>query len=65
MQYTFAEKEVQPASASGEGGGDDVFDPTDKALADLAQEIEEYLSENYPVKEVDAFADSDSLLGTS
>jgi phage gp36-like protein len=65
MQFTFNEKEVQPSSESGEGGDSDEFDPTDKALADLEQEIKEYLSERYPVKDVEAFADSDELLGVN
>jgi len=66
MQYTFTEKEVQPASESGEGGGSDETDPTEEALAALGHEIQECLSdlsENYIVGEVEAFADSDSLLG--
>ena len=60
MQYTFTEKNVQPS----EEGGEDNIDPTDKALAELEQEITEYLSYNYVVSEVRAYADFDSLLGT-
>ena len=59
MQFTFTEKEVQPSE---EGGENDV-DPTDEALAELEQEIKEYLSEQYSVSGFEIFADFDSLLG--
>ena len=60
MQFTFTDKDVQ----SSEEGGEDNIDPTDKALAELEQEITEFLSYNYVVSEVRAYADFDSLLGT-
>ena len=59
MQHTFTAKEVQPAE---EGGEADV-DPTDAALAELEDEIQEYLFQQYPVEAVEAWADFDGLLG--
>ena len=59
MQYTFTSSEVQPAE---EGGCNDV-DPSDEALAALAKEIEEYLSINYPINDIEVFSDFDDLLG--
>jgi hypothetical protein len=60
IQFTFTEKDVELS----EEGGEDNIDPTDKALAELEQEITEYLSNNYVVSGVNAYADFDSLLGT-
>jgi hypothetical protein len=50
MQYTFTSDEVQP-----DPGGDETdFEPKDEALEALERELEGYLSENYPVTDVDA-----------
>jgi hypothetical protein len=62
MQFTFTEKEVQSAEA--EGGGPNDLEPTERALSKLEQEVEEYLSMDYAVDTIEAFADCDSLLGT-
>jgi len=59
MEFTFRESEVQPA----EEGGENDIDPTDEALADLESELKEYLSQEYPIEKIEAFADFDSLLG--
>lgn len=59
MQFTFTSSDVQPA----EEGGENDFDPKDEALAALVKEVEEYLAQEYPVNNVEAFADFDSLLG--
>jgi hypothetical protein len=59
MQYTFTRAEVQ----RDEDGGPRDFEPTDKALTDLQNEIREYIGGNYPVDEVEVYADSDDLLG--
>jgi hypothetical protein len=59
MQYTFSADEVQR-----DPGGDETdFEPKDEALEALERELEGYLSENYPVADVDASADSNSFLG--
>jgi hypothetical protein len=59
MQYTFTADEVQEDP---DGDAADL-EPKDEALRVLERELAEYLSENYPVSEVDASADSDSFLG--
>jgi hypothetical protein len=59
MQFTFTASEVQPAKE----GGESDFDPSDEAIAALEKEIEEYLSQQYPVTNVEAFTDFNSLLG--
>jgi hypothetical protein len=61
MQFTFPASDVEPAS---EGGKND-FDPTDEALSALEKEVKEYLSENYTIGDIEAFADFDSLLGVT
>jgi hypothetical protein len=61
VQFTFTEKEIEQSE---EGWENDV-DPTEKALANLEQEITECLSKEYYVSEVEAFADFESLLGIS
>jgi rRNA maturation endonuclease Nob1 len=61
MQFTFTESEVQAA----EEGGKEDLDPTDEALAKLAEELKETLSQDYWVQNVEVFADFESLLGTS
>lgn len=58
MQFTFGEKEVQPA----EEGGENDFEPTEKALADLEKELNEYLSQNYIIDKLESVTDFDSLL---
>ncbi len=61
MEYTFAEDEVErdlnvrPEDA----------DPTDAALLALASELEEHLSQLYPVISIAASADSASLIAVS
>ena len=59
MQFTFTEKEVEQA----EEGSEKDLDPTEKALSKLETELMEYLSLAYHVKQVEAFADFESLLG--
>lgn len=59
MQFTFTEKEVQPDP----DGGKKDFEPTDKALRALEEELAECLGQNYVVTDVEVDADSDSLLG--
>jgi len=61
MQHTFREDEVE--QAFGDGGDKDDFEPTTEALQQLEGELDEYLSQNYVVKDVDAYAEFDSLLG--
>jgi hypothetical protein len=58
MQYTFTEDEVERDVET-----DDGYEPTDKALSELEDEIKDYLSQNYAVMRVEAYADSDLLLG--
>lgn len=58
MQYTFNEDEVHR-----DPGGDKTdFEPNDEALEALDRELEEYLSENYVVSDVDSSADSQSFI---
>ena len=58
MQYTFNEDEVQR-----DPGGDETdFEPKDEALEALEREMEQHLSGIYSVSDVDASADSNSLL---
>lgn len=59
MQHTFDESEVQPA----EEGDEDDLDPTDEALAALAEEIKEHLEKQYMISNIEACADFDTLLG--
>ena len=59
MQYTFTEKEVQ----ADPGGNEKDFEPTDEALRALEQDLADHLGQNYTVTDVQADADSDSLLG--
>ena len=53
MQYTFREDEVEHA----EEGDERDLDPTGEAIANLEEELTEYLGQNYAVEKVDAFAD--------
>ena len=59
IQFTFQVSGVQQAEEGGEGE----FDPTDEALGQLKNELSEYLSQQYSIQHLEAFADSDSLLG--
>lgn len=59
MQYTFAEDEV----ARDPGGDETDFEPKDEALEALELELNELLSSNYPVSDVDASADSNGFIG--
>jgi hypothetical protein len=61
MQGTFSGKEVHPAK---EGGEDDV-EPTEKALAALADRVKECLSQDFVIDDIDAWADYDQLLAIS
>lgn len=61
MSFTFNESQLQPA----EEGGENDLDPTDDALVELQNELHEYLAKSYPVENVLAFADFDSLIGIS
>jgi hypothetical protein len=58
MQYTFSEDEVVRDLS---GDGDDA-EPTDEALSNLEAELEDHLFQMYPITEVDASADSNSLI---
>ena len=60
MQHAFDESDIEPDP----GGNETDVEPTDLALLALARELDELLSTRYVVSDVDAFADSDSLLGT-
>jgi hypothetical protein len=59
VQYTFNESSVEPDP---EGRDGDV-QPTEAALQILEAELLAVLHNNYAVDEVQAFADSDQLLG--
>ena len=59
MQFTFSESEVQPDS---EGSESDV-EPSELALEKLEAELNDFLSQHYGVTKVEAYADSDALLG--
>lgn len=59
MQFTFPEQGVEQDADGNDG---DVM-PTDEALERLRLELQEYFGEYAPVADVEAFADSDSLLG--
>ena len=59
IQYTFTGAEVQRDW----GGAPSDFEPTEKALADLQNEMEEYVGGNYSVDELEVDAESDDLLG--
>jgi hypothetical protein len=58
---SFRTKFTIPISAP--GGDETDFEPRDEALQALERELDQYSSENYPVTDVDASADSDSFLG--
>lgn len=58
-QFTFSEKDVQPA----DGGGENDFDPSDQALAGLEKELEDHLKQHFYVDKIEAWADFDNLLG--
>ena len=59
IQYAFTGTEVQRDW----GGAPGDFEPTEKALANLQNEMQEYVGGNYPVNELEVDADSDDLLG--
>jgi hypothetical protein len=60
MQFTFSESEVEQSDEGAEGN----MSPTDAALEALCHEIEEHLDEHFgAVKNVEAWADFDDLLG--
>ena len=59
MQMTFTEKEVHLDS----GGDERDFEPTEDALRALERELAGVLGQNYAVSDMEADADSDSLLG--
>ena len=61
MQFTFSEKEVQ----SSEEEDKNVFDPSDEALTHLEKELKEFLSQKYPVDEIEAWVDFDGFLGAN
>jgi hypothetical protein len=61
VQFTFSERAIK---ATEEGTEGDV-DPTQEALDGLATELQEYLSQNYSVSDVQAHADFDDLLGVN
>ena len=58
MQYTFTEDEVERDVETDNG-----YEPTEKAFSELEDELKEYLSQNYPIMSIEAYADSDDLLG--
>jgi len=59
VQYTFGETEIQPDA----GGSEADVEPTDDALEAFRREVESHLARDYAVDNVEAFTDSDSLLG--
>lgn len=59
MQFTFNEKEIVHA----EDGDENSVDPSERALSKLEREVAKYLSQQYPVEKVEAFAEFDNLLG--
>lgn len=61
VQFTFSEREIKSAEEGTEGD----VDPTQEALDELAAELQEYLSQNYAVSDVQAHADFDDLLGVN
>jgi hypothetical protein len=61
MQFTFRQHEVQAA----EEGGENDLDPTGDAIADLEEELKDYLSQQYLISGLEADTDFDDLLGSS
>lgn len=61
VQFTFSEREVKAAEEGTEGD----VDPTQEALDGLAAELQECLSQNFSVTDVQAHADFDDLLGVN
>lgn len=59
MQHTFSQHEVQQA----EEGRQNDFEPKDEVIAELEHELKEFLSKQYPIDNIEAFVDFDSLLG--
>jgi hypothetical protein len=59
LQYSFTESEVE----NDPGGAETDFNPTDKALKTLEKDLRETLGQNYAVSNLEAYAESDSLLG--
>lgn len=58
MQYTFQDHEVGPDP----DGGDDDVKPTGAALGELEERLKEYLQQDFAASEVEAFANSESLI---
>ncbi len=61
VQFSFTESEVEPDP----GGAKGDFNPTDKALRALKEELRDTLGYNYAVSEVEAYAESNELLGVT
>lgn len=59
MQHTFTEPEVQ----SSEDGRTGDVEPTQEALSQLESELSNHMQNNFAIAEIQAFADSDALLG--
>ncbi|KQC08074.1 MAG: hypothetical protein APR62_05430 [Smithella sp. SDB] len=59
LQYTFTDKEVELDMEGSEGD----VEPTHDALVSLEKELDEYLSNNYVVSDVQADCESRSLIG--
>ncbi len=59
LQHTFHESEVQPAAE----GDEHDREPTERSLSKLKSELEEYLSNNYTISDLDVSADFESFLG--
>jgi hypothetical protein len=61
LECSFTEDEVEPEP----GGTDEDFNPTDEAILTLEKELREALGANYHVTSLEAFAESDELIGIS
>lgn len=59
LQFTFSQDEVVAAEEGKEGD----LDPTQAALDGLASDLQECLTENFAVTDVQVHADFDDLLG--
>jgi hypothetical protein len=61
MQYTFTESEVEQSDEGDEGD----LSPSEEALEALEQEIARHLADRFgEVREIEAWADFDDLLGS-
>jgi len=58
-QFTFAESEVEQSDEGDEGD----LSPTDTALEALGKEIEECLSQQFCIENMEVWSDFDHLLG--